>query len=62
MTSLSYYLSEKLDKAKHSGQLAIWKPVNELADMLNGVPKPLKQTLGNDGIVLSENDARALAY
>ncbi|HHR5847397.1 TPA: anthrax toxin-like adenylyl cyclase domain-containing protein [Providencia alcalifaciens] len=58
MTSLSYDLSEKLDKAKHSGQLAIWKPVNELADMLNGVPKPLKQTLGNDGIVLSENDAR----
>ncbi|MTB67718.1 RTX toxin [Providencia sp. wls1943] len=58
MTSLSYYLSEKLDKAKHSGQLAIWKPVNELADMLNGVPKPLKQTLKNDGIVLSENYAR----
>ncbi|WP_272680739.1 anthrax toxin-like adenylyl cyclase domain-containing protein [Providencia sp. PROV129] len=58
MTSLSYYLSEKLDKAKHSGQLAIWKPVNELADMLNDVPKPLKQTMENDGIVLSENYAR----
>ncbi|UBX48088.1 RTX toxin [Providencia alcalifaciens] len=55
MTPLVDYLSVQQDLAKQSGRLATWKPVNELAETLKGIAKPLKQTSGNDGILLNKN-------
>ncbi|HHR6128875.1 TPA: calcium-binding protein [Providencia alcalifaciens] len=55
MTPLVDYLSVQQDLAKQSGRLATWKPVNELAETLKGIAKPLKQTAGNDGILLNKN-------
>ncbi|WP_249215370.1 MULTISPECIES: anthrax toxin-like adenylyl cyclase domain-containing protein [unclassified Providencia] len=52
MTPLVDYLSTQQDLAKQSGRLATWKPVSELAETLKGIAKPLKQTAGNDGILI----------
>lgn len=52
MTPLVDYLSAQQDLAKQSGRLATWKPVSELAETLKGMAKPLKQTTGNDAILI----------
>ncbi|MEY0999967.1 anthrax toxin-like adenylyl cyclase domain-containing protein [Providencia rettgeri] len=63
MTPLVNYLSEKLHKAKQSGAFTTWKPVDELASTLNGVvvdgvARPLKLTLRDDGILLQQDSPR----
>ncbi|CAB5559420.1 Calmodulin-sensitive adenylate cyclase precursor [Providencia rettgeri] len=63
MTPLVNYLSEKLHKAKQSGAFTTWKPVDELASTLNGVvvdgvARPLKLTLRDDGILLQQDCTR----
>ncbi|MEY0911022.1 anthrax toxin-like adenylyl cyclase domain-containing protein [Providencia rettgeri] len=63
MTPLVNYLSEKLHKAKQSGEFTTWKPVDELASTLNGVvvdgvARPLNLTLRDDGILLQQDSPR----
>ncbi|EPO2450165.1 calcium-binding protein [Providencia rettgeri] len=63
MTPLVNYLSEKLHKAKQSGEFTTWKPIDELTSTLNGVvandgARPLNLTLKDDGIVLQQDCTR----
>ncbi|WP_415885812.1 hypothetical protein [Providencia rettgeri] len=63
MAPLVNYLSEKLHKAKQSGEFTTWKPIDELTSTLNGVvandgARPLNLTLKDDGIVLQQDCTR----
>ncbi|HIE0658329.1 MULTISPECIES: anthrax toxin-like adenylyl cyclase domain-containing protein [unclassified Providencia] len=63
MAPLVNYLSEKLHKAKQSGEFTTWKPIDELTSTLNGVvandgARPLNLTLKDDGIVLQQDCKR----
>lgn len=58
MEPLVSYLAQQLSLSKASGIMEIWRPADAIYDLLNGVNKPLMQTIGDDSITLLKENPR----
>ncbi|MGG4607968.1 anthrax toxin-like adenylyl cyclase domain-containing protein [Providencia sp. Me31A] len=58
MEPLVSYLAHQLSLSKANGIMEIWRPVDAIYDLLNGVNKSLTQTIGDDAITLFKESPR----